>query len=152
MLYFPFQVSLNSFLSRSTFPCDMGGELLRIKSHGVSFSSWRVGHNPPSRQNREGSHRTAASALAMPRKDDVCFFKGFHRNRAREKRKCTERCLRGWSINIGSRGWNWGSWVRLRRRRVRGRVRERKRKDSRTAAVAAPFLWHTTYGRNNHLV
>lgn len=29
---------------------------------------------------------------------------------------------------------------------------EGERKDSRAAAVAAPFLWHTTYGRYNHLV
>jgi len=41
MLYFPFrfQVSLNSSFSRSrsAFPCDMGGELPRIKSRRVSF-------------------------------------------------------------------------------------------------------------------
>lgn len=30
--------------------------------------------------------------------------------------------------------------------------REGERKDSRAAAVAAPFLRHTTYGRYNHLV
>lgn len=36
----------------------------------------------------------------------------------REVEENTERCLRGWSINIGSRGWNWGSRVG----RVRGRT------------------------------
>jgi len=35
---------------------------------------------------------------------------------------------------------------------MEGEGGKREREDSRTAAVAAPFLWHTTYGRNNHLV
>jgi len=51
MLYFPFrfQVSLNSSFSRSrsTFPCDMGGELPRIKSRRVSFHRGESGRTLP---------------------------------------------------------------------------------------------------------
>jgi len=85
------------------------------------------------------------------------FYNGFMKRGyirgTREKRKRAERCLRGWSINIGSRGWNWGS--RVRRRRVTEKEREREREKERTVVVLRlppPFLRHRTYGRNNHLV
>lgn len=82
MVHFPsrFQVSLNSSLSRSTFPCDMGGKLSRIKSRRVSFHGGESGETLP----RERTENNRVEQLRVPSRchgrTTSVFFKGFHGN------------------------------------------------------------------------
>ena len=58
MLYFPFFLSLVEFFSVSveTFPCDMRGELRRIKSRGVSFHPGESDRTLPRERRTEKNH------------------------------------------------------------------------------------------------
>lgn len=78
--------------------------------------SWKIGWNVGGGEKKQGRKRLAAKERAevvLEREEE-----GKRGWRRREREENTERCLRGWSINIGSRGWNWGSRVG----RVRGRT------------------------------